>query len=104
MLVVVHKLVTHEYFLDIMQMPDMHLLIKYIGFANSVDWMCAREIMLCQLKPYLKKKDLTAKELFPLPIDDEDYDTNRNEISDEDIDWWNKNKDKLRISIEKGEN
>ena len=68
-LVVYHKIVSHQYFLDEMQIPDLVIATKYIEYAEVAQWECTRQIMLCQLKPYLKKKNLTAQELLPLCSD-----------------------------------
>lgn len=53
-----------------MQIPDLAIATKYLEFAEAASWAETRQIMLCSLKPYLKKKNITADEFFPLPIDE----------------------------------
>lgn len=64
-----HKIVTHEYFMDYMQVPDIDIISKYLEYAEVCSWVQTRQIMLCSLKPYLKKKNIKPDEFFPLPID-----------------------------------
>lgn len=80
---------SHEYFLDEMQLIDLCIATKYLEFAEVNSWNQIRQLMLCQLKPYLKKKDLTAQELFPLPIDDDGIE-HTIEVSNEDVSWFKK--------------
>lgn len=54
-----------------MSPADVHLMSKYLKYAETNAWLQTRQMMLSTLKPYLKKKDLTADQLFPLPIDDD---------------------------------
>lgn len=56
--------------MDEMQIPDLNIATKYLDFAEAAAWSQTRQIMLCSLKPYLKKKNITADEFFPLPIDE----------------------------------
>jgi hypothetical protein len=77
--------------MDDMQVPDLQMMTKYLDFAEAAAWSQTRQIMLCSLKPYLKNKNLTADEFFPLPID-ESWQAKQElttEISNEDVAWWN---------------
>lgn len=72
--------------MDSMQIIDLWLATQYLEYAEVAQWTQTRQIMLTTLKPYLKKKDLTAAELFPLPIDEKEELTK--EVSNEDVEWW----------------
>lgn len=67
-----HKSVTHDYFLDEMQMPDVAIATQFLNYAEAAQWAQTRQIMLCSLKPYLKKKNITAEEFLPLPTDEQE--------------------------------
>jgi hypothetical protein len=82
-----HKLVTHDYFMDEMHIIDINIMTKYIEFSDVLEWGHTRQLMLCQLKPYLKNKELTAAELLPLPTDD-DGTEHTTEIANEDVEWY----------------
>lgn len=69
-----------------MQLMDLCIATKYLEYAEIISWNQTRHVMLTTLKPYLKKKDLTAAELFPLPIDEKEELTK--EVSNEDVEWW----------------
>ena len=56
--------------MDEMSVPDLNIMTKYLEFAETANWERTRQIMLCSLKPYLKKKNMTADEFFPLPVDE----------------------------------
>lgn len=73
-----------------MQIPDLNIATKYLAFAEAAAWAQTRQIMLCSLKPYLKKKNMTADEFFPLPIDEawQAKEELTKEISNEDVDWF----------------
>lgn len=58
--------------MDDMQIPDLQIMTKYLDFAEAASWAQTRQIMLCSLKPYLKKKNITAEEFFPLPTDEQE--------------------------------
>lgn len=75
--------------MDDMQVMDLCVATKYLAYAEVAQWNQTRQIMLCTLKPYLKKKDLTAQELFPLPIDDDGIE-HTTEVSNEDVEWFKK--------------
>lgn len=92
MLVIYHKIVSHEYFMDEMQIPDLAIMTKYLDFAEAAAWAQTRQIMLCSLKPYLKKKDITASEFWPLPIDDIGNE-HTTEAKPELIEWFKKYQD-----------
>ena len=76
--------------MDEMQVLDLTIATKYLDFAEAASWAQTRQIMLCSLKPYLKKKNLTADEFFPLPIDEswQAKEELTQEISNEDVDWF----------------
>lgn len=92
-LVITHKIVSHDYFLDTMQWGDIAIASAYIDYAEVTQWMQTRELMLSILSPYLKKKDTTGKDLIHLPIDDEDKDTT---ISNEEVEWYKKFKENYK--------
>ena len=71
-----------------MQIIDLCIATKYLEYAEITQWNQTRQIMLCTLKPYLKKKDTTAAELFPLPDDDNHKDELTTEVTNEEIDWF----------------
>lgn len=58
--------------MDEMQVPDLVIATKYLDFAEAAAWSQTRQIMLCSLKPYLKKKNITAEEFLPLPTDEQE--------------------------------
>lgn len=51
--------------------------------------------MLSVLRPYLKKKDTTAKDLFHLPIDDDGVEHNYS-VKNEEVEWWKKFKENYK--------
>lgn len=55
-----------------MQMPDVVIATQFLNYAEAAQWAQTRQIMLCSLKPYLKKKSITAEEFLPLPIDEQE--------------------------------
>lgn len=73
-----------------MQIPDVVIATKFLDFAEAASWSQTRQIMLCSLKPYLKKKNMTADEFFPLPIDKswQEKEELTQEISNDDVAWW----------------
>lgn len=73
-----------------MQIPDVVIATKFLDFAEAASWSQTRQIMLCSLKPYLKKKNMTADEFFPLPIDKswQEKEELTQEVSNEDVAWW----------------
>lgn len=46
------------------------------------------------MRPYLKKKDTTSKDILPLPIDD--VHIPNHEISNEDVAWYAKFKENYK--------
>lgn len=73
-----------------MQLCEIPIITKYLAFADVVAWNQTRNVMLSVLRPYLKKKNMTADEFFPLPID-ESYQAKEEltqEVSNEDVAWW----------------
>lgn len=88
--------------MDDMQIPDLNIITKYLNFAEAASWAQTRQIMLCSLKPYLKKKNMTADEFFPLPID-KSYQAKEEltqEISNEEVEWFKK----FQAEYKKGSN
>lgn len=82
--------------MDEMQLPDIAVMNKFTEFGNIISWQQTREIMLAALRPYLKKKDTTAQELLPLPIDDIDKEKGRTDVTKEEMDWWKKVKEQFK--------
>lgn len=88
-----HKLVSHDYFMDDMLIADVMVMTKYVKYSDALSWNQTRQLMLCSLKPYLKKKDMTAEELFPLPTDDDNKEELTTVITNEEVEWWKKFKE-----------
>lgn len=76
-----------------MQVPDLYIATKYLDYAECAAWSQTRQIMLCTLKPYLKKKNITAAEFFPLPTDSNEAKNHTTIITNEELKWFNENKD-----------
>lgn len=51
---------------------DLCIATKYLEYAEVVSWNQTRHVMLTTLKPYLKKKNITAEEFLPLPTDEQE--------------------------------
>ena len=79
-----------------MTIPDISLMTMFLEYAEVAQWNQTRYMMLTTLKPYLKKSDLTAQELFPLPIDDDMKEENRTDVTNEEIDWFKKVKQQFK--------
>lgn len=75
--------------MDELSIIDIPILTKYLDLSDTVTWVQTRELMLSVLRPYLKKKDTTAQELFHLPIDDDGVEHNYS-VKKEEIEWWDK--------------
>lgn len=88
-----HKLVTHEYFMDEMTIMDIPIMMKYIKYADTTSWEQTRELMLSIVAPYLKKKDTTAKDIIKLPIDEDDKVEHDHTVSNGAMDWFKKYKE-----------
>ena len=71
-----------------MQIIDLCIATKYLEYAEVASWNQTRQIMLASLSPYLKKKDMTAQELWPLPIDDGVKHTT--EMTNKEVAWFKK--------------
>lgn len=69
-------------------MPDLAIASKFLGYAESSLWECTRQIMLCQLRPYLKKKNMTANEFFPLIIDKDFEREKTTEVDPRALEWF----------------
>lgn len=80
--------------MDDMQIPDLQIMTKYLDFAEAAAWSQTRQIMLCSLKPYLKKKNMTANEFFPLPIDDtwDEKEELTQEVDPRALEWFRRMK------------
>lgn len=81
-----HKLFTHQYFLEDADMSDIVIVLKHIEYAEVIGWQQTRELMLSVLRPYLKKHDITAKDLLPLPTDE--VHIPNHEISNDEVSWY----------------
>lgn len=88
--------------MDVMQIPDLMIVTQYLDFAEAAAWAQTRQVMLCSLKPYLKKKNITADEFFPLPIDDNYYNETEHttEADPRMIEWFKNIKEKIKESSE----
>lgn len=71
-------------------------MTKYLEYADVVAWNQTRQIMLCTLKPYLKKKDTSAADILHLPIDDIDKEQGRTDVTNEEMDWFKKVKQQFK--------
>lgn len=82
--------------MDDMSMPDLVIMTKYLDYAETASWLQTRQIMLSTLRPYLKKKDTKAEDLFPLAIDKDikDMEGHTTEISNAEVEWFKKFKHK----------
>lgn len=78
-----------------MQIIDLCIATKYLEYAEVSQWNMTRQIMLCTLKPYLKKKDMTAQEFFPLPLDNDNSELTT-EMSNKELEWYKKFKDNYK--------
>lgn len=87
-IVIINKLCSHEFFLDEMNMYDLYLMTKYLSYADMAAWQQTRQIMLSSLRPYLKKKNITAQEFFPLIIDEDNKVEMTKEVSSNEINWF----------------
>ena len=68
-------------------------MTKYLEYADVTSWNQTRQIMLCTLKPYLKKKDTSAADILPLPIDHIEKEQGRTDVTNEELEWFKKFKD-----------
>ena len=71
-IVIIHKLVSHSYFMDQMQIPDLSIMTKYLEFADVSQWDMVRRMMIAAAGPNLKTKYRDPKVLLPLPIDEKE--------------------------------
>lgn len=81
--------------MDEMSIPDLNIMTKYLEYAETASWERTRQIMLCSLKPYLKKRNLTADEFLPLPCDAKWHEKEEltTEVKNEDIEFFRKYKE-----------
>lgn len=80
--------------MDEMQIPDLCIITKYLEYAEVAQWEHTRQIMLCQLKPYMKKKNMTAQEMLPLPIDKDFEREKTTEVDPRALKWFKNLKNK----------
>lgn len=80
--------------MDEMQIPDLCIAMKYLEYAEVAQWEHTRQIMLCQLKPYMKKKNMTAQEMLPLPIDKDFEREKTTEVDPGALAWFKRMKEK----------
>lgn len=83
MLVVEHKVISYDYFMDRLQEYEVHLLIDYLPWCNKVDWEQTRMILWGVLSPYLKQKK-TPDKILPLPTDNEKIEYEKDKPLQED--------------------
>ena len=81
-----------------MHLTEIPIITKYWQFADVVTWNQTRNIMLSSLRPYLKKKNLTADEFLPLPCDAKWHEKEEltTEVKNEDIEWFRKFKEQYK--------
>lgn len=81
-----------------MHLTEIPIITMYLQFADVVTWNQTRNIMLSSLRPYLKKKNLTADEFLPLPCDAKWHEKSEltTEVKQSDIDWFRKYKEQLK--------
>lgn len=73
LLVITHKLVSHEYFLNKMDEVEAYFAMKYLEYADVVQWDQVRNLMLSPGNKYcLKNHNVSVKDFFPLPIDEKE--------------------------------
>ena len=85
-----------------MQITELHIATKYLDYVEVDAWLRTRELMLSVLGPYLKKKDTKSSDLIRLPIDEDEYNRNHTtEITNKEVEWFNRYKKSLK---EKAEN
>ena len=103
-LVVIAKLVTHEYFLDELSDYELQLLGENLIYASQTDWEIARLQMFVAMQPYMKKGmgKKTPQDFLPMPFD-EDY-TEQDEYghftTEEEIRRWREQKKNITISTD----
>lgn len=91
-----HRLVSHEYFMDEMRITELAIITKYIDYSFVLEWNMTRNIMLSALRPYLKKKNIKANEFWPLPIDEGYYKEElTQEVDPKAIKWFDSIKGEL---------
>lgn len=84
--------------MDEMSIPDLNIMAKYLEFAETASWERTRQIMLSSMRPYLKKKNITADEFWPLPVDKrwKEKEELTTEVKNEDIEWFRKFKEQYK--------
>lgn len=86
MLVVEHKVISYDYFMDRLQEYEVHLLIDYLPWCNKIDWEQTRMILWGVLSPYLKNKK-SPKDILPLETDNKTLEYEKDEpLEDKNID------------------
>ena len=76
-------------------------MTKYLEYADVISWNQTRQIMLCTLKPYLKKKDTSAADILPLPIDHIEKEQGRTDVTNEEINWFKHAKEQFKQETQK---
>lgn len=69
LLVVEHKIVDYQYFMDDMEIYEVFSLLELIPWANKISYDQMRYNVWASLKPYLKNQDITPERLIPLYTD-----------------------------------
>ena len=69
LLVVENKVVDYQYFIDEMSQYEIFDFIEVLPWANKTSYEQMRFIMWAQLKPYLKKQQITPEKMLPLYTD-----------------------------------
>ena len=68
MLVIEHKLVTYDYFMDSLQVYEVGLLVDMIPWSAKQSYEQTRLLLWGVLSPYLKQKK-SPKQILPLVTD-----------------------------------
>jgi hypothetical protein len=95
-----YRLVSHEYFMDEMNMLDLAVMKRHIDYVDLLDFARTRLLMLSVLSPYLKK-GTTAQDILHLPIDDIDKEQGRTDVTNEEMDWFKKVKQQFNQTSQK---
>lgn len=81
-----HKIFSHQYFVDDANIGDIIIALKHIEYVEVPHWQRTRQLMLSILSPYLKDKQTTAQDIWPLPTDH--VHVPNHEISNADVEWY----------------
>lgn len=70
---------------------ELQIIGENIRFAYKHEWEMTRWQVYCALQPYLKDRRKTAKDLFPLPFDENTKIVNVGHFTtNEEIEAWKK--------------